>query len=100
MAPPASSPSTYPFGRPHWLAAFSITVASPRDTVPKNRCPVLTSSPGVKLCGGYGPGAGGGYGPGPGCGYGPGPGCGYGPGPGWANPTCRHAIDDAKPIRM
>ena len=35
-APPASWPSTYPLGWPHWPTAFSITAASPRDTVPKN----------------------------------------------------------------
>src|SRR5262249_28974854 len=29
----------YPFGRPHWLPAFSTIWASPRATDPKNRWP-------------------------------------------------------------
>src|SRR5712691_2080639 len=43
-APPASCPRTYPLGRPHWLPAFSTICASPREIVPKNRCPASMTS--------------------------------------------------------
>jgi hypothetical protein len=51
MAPLPSSPSTYPFGRPHWLTARSITEARPRDTLPKNLWPAPSSSSGPKVSG-------------------------------------------------
>src|SRR5580704_18330205 len=44
QAPLASCPKTYPLGRPHWLPAFSTISASPRETVPKNRCPASMTS--------------------------------------------------------
>src|SRR5262249_27240264 len=74
QAPRTSCPKTYPLGRPHWLPAFSTISASPRETVPKNRCPASMTSfeEYCPLCGGGllarggllaggGPLAGGGY---------------------------------------
>src|ERR1700757_1575064 len=44
QAPPTPCPKTYPLGPPHWLPAFSTISASPREIVPKNRCPASMTS--------------------------------------------------------